>query len=174
VGVETIAGAQIFVEEDATAEFRAVIIALEIAGMNDAAEAGLGKSFSLKSTVQVKPVKNWLASPDVPIEVPRCTRGCSSCCCQPTAVSWLKGSKRAVISGKTPSSLEWPDCTEAEAPKRNSSNICSPAFAEPAIVGMPTTTATDAIANKRRATLPKSILICCPYDSVSPSGMTKS
>lgn len=52
VGVETIAGAQIFVEEDATAEFRAVIIALEIAGMNDAAEAGLGKSFSLKSTVQ--------------------------------------------------------------------------------------------------------------------------
>jgi hypothetical protein len=76
VGVETIAGAQIFVEVDATAEFRAVTIALEIAGMNDAAEAGFGKkSFSFKSTVQVKPVKNWLASPDVPIEVPRCTRG---------------------------------------------------------------------------------------------------
>ncbi|MGW9948530.1 hypothetical protein J2W92_003875 [Rhizobium leguminosarum] len=46
MGVETIAGAQIFVEVDATAEFRAVTIALEIAGMNDAAEAGFGKKAS--------------------------------------------------------------------------------------------------------------------------------
>lgn len=87
VGVETIAGPHIFVEENTTAEFRTVIIAFEIAGMDDATEAGFGKELLVKSTVQVKPVKNWVASPNVPIEVPRWTRGCSSCCCQPTAVS---------------------------------------------------------------------------------------
>ncbi len=40
------------------------------------------KSFSVKSAVQEKPVKTWVASPSVPIDVPRWIRGRTSFCFQ--------------------------------------------------------------------------------------------
>lgn len=87
VDVETIAGAQIFVEEDATAEFRAVIIALEIAGMDDAAEAGFGKDLLVEID------RPGETGEELSGFARRADRGaemdaeCNNCCCQPTAVS---------------------------------------------------------------------------------------
>ncbi len=107
-------------------------------------------------------MKNWLASPDVPIEVPRCTRGCSSCCCQLNRRIVPEGvEERGNLRKDTVFSGMARLYRVREAEPQFIEYLRAKAVAELA-TEMAAAAATDAIPKKRNAIFPKSTLICCP------------